>query len=128
MVYKTHGHTKSVKNAKGVTKVIKSLTYQSWSTMNERCYNPRHKWYHLYGGRGIEVCERWRSGTPSAFINFLADMGERPAKEITLDRKDGNLGYYKGNCQWADKVAQAANRRSPQVYVYDVEPANEIPF
>lgn len=124
---KKHGHTSAKKNKKGKWKISKSLTYVSWESMNTRCYNDNHKWYHLYGGRGIEVCERWRRGSPDAFINFLADMGERPSKAMTLDRKDGNLGYFKSNCHWADKKAQRANQGAAS-YVYDVEPLNLVPF
>lgn len=80
--------------------------------MNDRCYLKSHRWYHIYGGRGIEVCERWRRGTPNAFINFLADMGLRPAKEITLDRINSDKPYCKGNCRWADKVVQRINQRT----------------
>jgi len=46
--------------------------YNSWSAMIARCYNPKHKKYQYYGGRGITVCIRWRE----EFFNFLDDMGE----------------------------------------------------
>jgi hypothetical protein len=75
--------------------------------MRDRCTNPRHHAYALYGGRGIAVCARWES-----FENFLADMGERPAG-TSLDRypnKDGN--YEPGNCRWATDVEQANNTRA----------------
>lgn len=123
---RTHGHTSKKRMKNNKWKVKKSLTYISWDAMNTRCYQPSHKWYYLYGGRGIEVCERWRRGTPNAFANFLADMGERTSKAMTLDRRDGNLGYFKANCRWADKVEQRANQRS--TYVFDVEPGNAVPF
>jgi hypothetical protein len=122
---KTHGHTQQVKK-KGRWQVVKSFTYNSWEAMNRRCSDPKHPWYDIYGGRGIEVCERWRRGTPNAFINFLTDMGERPAKNMTLDRRDANLGYYKDNCQWADKPTQRLNQRTKMVI--DVEPINSIPY
>lgn len=111
-----HGHTSMDKNGK----VKKSLTYQTWSNMNDRCYNDHHRYFKDYGQRGIEVCERWRRGTKDAFLNFLADMGERPAKEITLDRIDVNGNYEKihsttgaPQCAWADKATQRANQRPP---------------
>ncbi len=80
-------------------------TYFSWQAMIGRCTNPKHIAYPWYGARGITVCKRWRT-----FANFLADMGERP-KGTTLDRKDNEKGYEPGNCRWATRIQQDANRR-----------------
>lgn len=108
-----HGHT-----GMRAGRVWKSLTYHSWEAMNDRCYSGRHKWFDAYGGRGITVCERWRRGEPNAFVNFLADMGERPSKPMTLDRidVDGNYELHKADgtlqCRWATKSEQRINQRN----------------
>lgn len=80
-------------------------TYRTWNHMKQRCENPNNDNFAHYGGRGISVCERWRS-----FENFLADMGERPAG-TSLDRIDVNGNYEPGNCRWATQKVQRSNER-----------------
>ena len=81
--------------------------YGTWLTMKSRCTNPRVASFKNYGGRGIYVCERWRTD----FAAFVEDVGPRPPN-TTLDRKDNDGPYCKDNCQWSTAKEQRANRRT----------------
>lgn len=80
--------------------------YYSWMCARMRCENPNDKRYARYGGRGIEMCERWRR----SFSNFLADMGPKPSPQHTLNRKDNDGNYEPSNCCWATEIEQHSNR------------------
>ena len=94
----THGEA-SVKN--------RVPEYSSWYNMKNRCYNTKTNYYKNYGGRGIIVCERWLN----SYENFLEDMGRKPGKNYSLDRKDNNGNYEPGNCRWATAKEQNNNRK-----------------
>ena len=81
--------------------------YGIWSNMHQRCRNPKNKGFKWYGGRGINVCDRWQS-----FPVFYADMGPRPSKNHSIERVDNNLGYEPDNCIWATMAVQNKNRRA----------------
>lgn len=79
-------------------------TWNTWVSMNRRCYDPKYKSYGDYGAKGVTVCEAWQE----SFVNFFADMGERPTGK-TLDRVENSLGYFKSNCRWATSLEQMRN-------------------
>lgn len=81
--------------------------YNIWGGIKRRTRNPKYFQYHLYGGRGIKMCDRWFD----SFENFLEDMGPRPSKKHSLDRIKQNGNYEKSNCRWATAIEQNNNSR-----------------
>jgi hypothetical protein len=80
-------------------------TYSSWLNMRKRCYEPTNNRFEHYGGKGINVCDRWKN----SFENFLEDMGERPEGK-TLDRINLDKDYCPENCKWSNAIQQANNK------------------
>lgn len=90
--HKTHGQTGT-------------STFNSWTAMKKRCYGNDDS-HQRYRDKGIQVCDRWLE----SFENFLADMGPRPSKRHTIERKENSGNYEPGNCVWALPVEQQRNR------------------
>ena len=96
----------------------RSPEYAAWDNMIQRCTNPKKANFKWYGGRGIGVCERWRT----SFSSFLADIGPRPSLAHSLDRfPDNNGDYAPGNVRWATRAEQHQNTRANVQLTYGGE-------
>lgn len=74
--------------------------------MRTRCTNPNYLGYKNYGGRGISICKEWDSFT--VFRDWALENGYRD--DLSIERINTNGNYEPGNCTWADKRTQSANR------------------
>jgi len=71
--------------------------YAAWKRMKSRCTWTKGKYYHLYGGKGIKVCDEWISD-PVSFCKWA--ITNNYTEGMSLDRIDSNGNYEPSNCQW----------------------------
>lgn len=81
--------------------------YRAWNGMIARCTRPNNPCYKHYGGRGIQVCERWM-----VLENFVADMIGAWKPGMSIDRINNDGNYEPSNCRWATQKQQLRNRRN----------------
>lgn len=98
-----HGLSRNKKYAK---------LYKCLGHMIDRCYNPKCDHYHIYGGRGIKICDEWlikenHQGLKN-FINWSFENGYEPG--LTIDRIDVDGNYCPENCRWVSSYDQSLNR------------------
>lgn len=105
----TSGNSKSCgcKHPKELHGMTKTPEYRAYQAAKERCTNKSCQVWGSYGGRGIEFLFE-------SFAQFMEWVGDRPGKQYSLDRIDGDGHYEPGNCRWATKKEQRASVRRPR--------------
>lgn len=120
--YLTSGRQKSCgclksENGKATHRETHTRLYRVWGNMCNRCSNPNNPAWHRYGGRGIIVCDEWKSY--ECFRDWATANGY--ADNLTLDRRDNDGAYCPSNCRWVDEFVQANNKRNNHLIEYNGE-------
>lgn len=92
--------------------------YSVWGSMKDRCLNPNCLGYSYYGGRGIEVCDKWRDDF-KAFYDWAMDNGYQEG--LTIDRIDNDGNYCPENCRWVTALENSHNSRACKNVTYNGE-------
>lgn len=110
-----------------------NLLKKTWEGMISRCYNKKDIGYHLYGGCGVAVCDRWLE-----FQAFAEDAEKLPNWELkkknprkyVLDKDGIGSGflYSPENCQWITQQENANLKNNKIITVRHVESQQEFSF
>ena len=82
--------------------------YKTWCDMKSRCYNINNKDYAHYGGRGIVVCNEWKTSFQT-FYDWALSSGYE--SHLSIDRIDVDAHYSPNNCRWGTQYSQTQNTR-----------------
>lgn len=105
--------------------MYKTYFHRVWRGIKNRCLNKKNKHYKDYGGRGINICDRWlkfenfRDDMYQSYLEHNKEFGD--GRNNTIDRINNNSGYYKDNCRWATQKEQCNNRRNSRLITFNNE-------
>jgi hypothetical protein len=102
--------------------LTRSFLYPRWRGIKGRCLNPNHKAYGNYGGRGIKICEEWKS----SFRSFWDDVSPTYFIGAELERIDNNGHYEPTNTKWVDHQTQNRNKRTNHIVTINGTPKTLI--
>lgn len=88
--------------------LCRTKLHNVWNSMLDRTTNKNSKYYYLYGGRGIGVCDEWKDFT--SFSRWAYSNGYKQG--LSIERINNDVGYCPENCRWATMKEQSRNRRT----------------
>jgi hypothetical protein len=104
--HKKHGD-KSMRNP--------ARLYIIWTSIKDRCFNPKEPAFKYYGGRGISMCSEWKNNYQA--FKFWAILNGYQ-ENLTIDRINSNGDYEPKNCQWLTKSENTKKRWSDNKMLY----------
>jgi len=89
--------------------------YILWGGMKNRCTYKSNREFHVYGGRGIKVCDEWLLPNGEGFINFYNWSIDKWEPGLTINRINNDGNYEPSNCNWLTRKQQANNKSTNRI-------------
>jgi hypothetical protein len=86
--------------------------FRIWSGMRSRCYNPKTEQYKNYGGKGVVICNEWKSDF-KRFYDWSISNGY--SDDLTIDRINVNGSYTPENCRFISIAEQNRNQTTTKL-------------
>lgn len=80
--------------------------FKRWKNILTRCYNPKGSQFKDYGGRGIIMCNEWKTNFKS-FYDWCINNGY--SQELQIDRINNNGNYEPENCRFVTRTENIRN-------------------
>lgn len=91
---------------------------QCWHSMMKRCYDPKTRFYNIYGGRGVRVCKKWHNY--QNFLDWAIDKW-KPGLQLDKDIKGSGKLYSPSNCLFVTGRENSNNTSRNVKYDYKGE-------
>lgn len=88
--------------------------YRIFHHIKQRCLNPNNDAYKWYGGRGISVCNEWKSSFV-AFREFALANGYKEGLSINRIDNDGN--YEPSNCEFITRAENSKKENKTRKFL-----------
>lgn len=88
--------------------------FKIWGGIKKRCLNKYCPAFKNYGGRGIVICDEWKTD----FMAFYKHVGPSPSNQHEIDRIDNDGNYEPGNVRWVVRQQNSRNTRRNKTYRY----------
>lgn len=109
-------HLKDMSKGNITHGMSKTHLYRLYYRMIRRCCNANNDHYHMYGGRGIRICDEWLNSFET-FAEWAYANGYEEG--LSIDRIDVNGNYEPSNCRWISVKDQSHNKRQSRLYEYN---------
>lgn len=90
---------------------------RTFHRIKERCYDPNHKYYHRYGGRGIQLAMD-KSELKILWLRDKADDMKKPS----IDRIDNDGHYTFNNCRYIEKSKNIGRKHKEKTHCHKGHP------
>lgn len=93
--------------------------HRVWRGINERCTYKNHFAFKWYGGRGIRVCQEWKTDFMT-FYNWCMNNGWK--RGLQIDRfPDQNGNYSPSNCRIVTSLINNRNKKNKRLITFNGE-------